>query len=175
MTTIFKKNAKTMIVLFLVLIAVVTVWVVKNTLDDGPAQQTGNPDFALDVTGTLDLEQLKSYGLPIIIDFGADYCQPCRDLAPTIEALNEELQGKAIIRYVDVEKYPELAAGLPISVIPTQIYIDASGNPYEPEDPDTFSMKMYTSQDTGALTLTMHEGGLTKTQFTEILKEMGMK
>jgi thioredoxin 1 len=175
MSILKNKNAKAIIILALVLLAVFTVWVVKNTLDDGTAQKAGNPDFALAVTDTLDLQQLKSYGLPIIIDFGADYCQPCRELAPTIEALNEELQGKAIIRYVDVEKYPTLAEGFPISVIPTQIFIDASGNPYEPKDAAAIPMKMYSNNDTDILAYTIHEGGLTKTELTAILKEMGMK
>jgi len=173
---IFKsKNAKAIIVIGLVLIAVATVWVVKNTLDDKTAQKDGNLDFALAVTEPLDLEQLKSYGLPIIIDFGADYCQPCREFAPIVEALNEELQGKAIIRYVDVGTYQTLADGFPISVIPTQIFIDSSGNPYKPKDASAVPMKMYSNQDTGAPTFTIHEGGLTKTELIAILKEMGMK
>lgn len=175
MSILESKNAKAIIVLGIVLMAVATVWVVKNTLGEEAPQGGGNPDFALNVTDALDLDQLKSYGLPIIIDFGADYCQPCRDLAPTIEALNEELQGKAIIRYIDVEKYPNFAAGFPVSVIPTQIFIDSSGNPYTPKDTSAIYMKMYGDKDTGDLTFTAHEGGLTKTELKAILKEMGMK
>jgi len=173
---IFKsKNVKVIIVLSFVLISVATVWVVKNTLDNRTALSGGNPDFALNVTDSLDLDQLKSYGLPIIIDFGADYCQPCRELAPTIEALNEELQGKAIVRYIDVEKYPNFADGFPISVIPTQIFIDSSGNPYTPKDASAIPLKMYADQNTGKLAVTAHEGGLTKDELIVILKEMGMK
>lgn len=169
------KNAKAIIVIGIVLIAVATVWVVKNTLDDKTAPKGGNPDFALAVTKPLDFQQLKSYGVPIIIDFGADYCQPCREFAPIVEALNEELQGKAIIRYVDVETYPKAAEGFPLSVIPTQIFIDSAGNPYKPKDTSAIPMKMYSNKDTGAPTFTVHEGGLTKTELLAILKEMGMK
>lgn len=173
--TMTNKNIKAIIVLSIVITAVVAVWMVKNTFEEDPALSEDNPDFALAVTETLDLEQLKSYGLPIIIDFGADSCQPCRELAPTIEALNEELQGKAIIRYIDVGKYQNLAAGFPISVIPTQIFIDTTGNPYEPKDAAAIPMKMYANKDTGELIFTIHEGGLTKTELIAILKEMGMK
>ena len=175
MPIIKSKSVKTIIVLGLVLIAVVTVWVIKNTLDDETEPGNGNADFSLDVTDVIDLDHLKSYGIPIIIDFGSDSCQPCKEMAPALKALNEELQGKAIIRFVDVWKYQELADGFPISVIPTQIFIDASGNPYVPKDSATIPMKMYTSKDAGEHIFTTHEGGLTKSELTTILKEMGMK
>ena len=175
MSILASKKMKTIIIIGLVAIAVVAVWAVKNTLNDSTKMGTGNPDFALDVTEKLDLEHLKSYGLPIIIDFGADYCQPCREFAPILKTLNEEYQGKAIIRYVDVAKYQELADGFPVSVIPTQILIDASGNPYVPRDASAIPMKMYSDQNTGLHTYTAHEGGLTKTQAEMILKEMGIK
>lgn len=175
MSILANKKAKTIIIIGLVLIAVTVVWTVKNTLADGAAKGNGNPDFALDVTETLDLDHLKTYGVPIIIDFGADYCQPCREFAPILKDLNEEYQGKAIIRYVDVAKYQDLVEGFPVSVIPTQILIDASGNPYVPKDASAIPMKMYSDQNTGLRTFTAHEGGLTKTQAETILKEMGMK
>lgn len=175
MTISKSKNAKAIIIMGLILIAVVTVWVVKNTLTEDNAQGTGNPDFMLEVSEVIDLNHLKSYGVPIILDFGSDSCQPCKDMAPALKALNEELQGKAIIRFVDVWKYPKLADGFPISVIPTQIFIDASGNPYVPKDSAAIPMKMYESKETGDHIFTTHEGGLTKSEITAILKEMGMK
>ena len=116
------------------------IWVVKNNKKDTAAADGDNSDFALHVTEKLDLDKLKSYGLPIIIDFGADSCIPCKQMAPVLVELNEELQGKAIIKFVDVWKYQELAQGYPISLIPTQIFIDSTGKPYSPKDPETMKM-----------------------------------
>lgn len=134
-----------------------------------------NPDFGLHVTEKIDLEKLKSYGLPIIIDFGSDSCIPCKEMAPVLKELNAELKGKAIVKFVDVWKYKELSKGYPISVIPTQVFFDAGGKPYNPADPVSRQLRQYTSRETGELVFTTHEGKMTKEQLLDILGEMGMK
>jgi len=174
-----KKSNKGMavkIIIPILLICVIAgIWVVKNFRKDTVALGVNNADFALHVTEKIDLEKLKSYGLPIIIDFGADSCIPCKEMAPVLQELNTELQGKAIIRFVDVWKYQELAQGYPINLIPTQIYIDANGKPYSPKDPEAMQMKLYSLKDTKEHVFTAHEGGMTKEQILSVLKEMGLK
>ncbi|OLN32939.1 Thioredoxin [Desulfosporosinus metallidurans] len=39
-----------------------------------------------------------------MIDFGADSCVPCKEMAPVLKKLNTEMQGKAIVKFVDVWK-----------------------------------------------------------------------
>lgn len=192
------------IIIIMIIAALVALWFVKNAENEKVADnnitsdKTGesldvnsagdneasgsiveskdvNPDFALLVTEALDLEQLKSYGLPIIIDFGSDSCIPCQEMAPVLEKLNEELQGKAIIRFVDVWKYPDLAQDYPITVIPTQMLFDKDGNPYTPSDPQASGMIMYKSQDTNEHIFTTHEGGMTEEMMREVLAEMGLE
>lgn len=163
------------IIPILMLCVVVGIWAVKNSKAGVVSEGNDNPDFALHVTEALELEKLKSYGLPIIVDFGADSCVPCKEMAPVLKELNEELQGRAIIKFVDVWKYDELAKGYPINLIPTQIFIDAEGKPYNPKDPEAKQVMLYTSRDTGKHVFTTHEGGLTKDQLLDILKEMGLK
>lgn len=136
---------------------------------------TKESDFELHVTEKIDLEKLKSYGLPIIIDFGADSCLPCKEMAPVLKELNAELQGKAIVKFVDVWKYQSFADGYPVSVIPTQIFIDSNGNPYKPKDPEAMQMQMYELKSTGEHVFTAHQGGMTKEQILSVLKEMGLK
>lgn len=170
-----KSIAIKVIVPILLVCIVAGIWAVKNSKKDTDSVSSDNTDFALHITEEIDLEKLKSYGLPIIIDFGADSCIPCKEMAPVLEELNEELQGKAIIKFVDVWKYQALAQNYPISIIPTQIYIDAKGNPYTPKDPEAMQMKLYSLRDTGEHVFTAHEGGMTKDQLLSILKEMGME
>lgn len=162
------------IVPILILIAIGGIWFFKNT-DKSPATINANPDFALHVTEKLDLEKLKSYGLPIMIDFGADSCIPCKEMAPVLVKLNEELQGKAIIKFVDVWKYQQLAEGYPISVIPTQVFFDKDGKPYTPSDPQASQMNMYSLKDTNEHVFTTHEGGMTEEMIRAALKEMGLE
>jgi len=170
-----KKNMALKIIIPVLLLCVVAaIWAVKNFQKESGSNGSINPDFALHVTEEIDLEKLKSYGLPIIIDFGADSCIPCKEMAPVLEELNEELQGKAIIKFVDVWKYKEVGVGYPISLIPTQIFIDANGNPYNPEDPEVMNMKLYI-RSTNEHVFTAHEGGMTKEELMDVLKEMGLE
>lgn len=158
----------------LIVAVIIGIWVIKNT-DKSPATTNDNPDFALHVTEKIDLEQLKSYGLPIMIDFGADSCIPCKEMAPVLVKLNEELQGKAIIRFVDVWKYQELAEGYPISVIPTQVFFNKDGKPYTPSDPQASQMNMYSLKNTNEHVFTTHEGGMTEEMILAALREMGLE
>jgi len=169
------------IVIVLLLCAVAGIWAVKNIPGKtepettGAGEDIGNPDFALDVTEKLDLTALKSYGLPILIEFGSESCYPCRQMAPIIEALHSELQGKAIVKYVNVGEHPEFAEGYPLSVIPTQLFINADGSPYQPKDPAALDMKLYADTETSSHVFTTHEGTLTKEQLLTVLQEMGMQ
>lgn len=183
-TTKSKKRLVVKIIMPVLLVCVVIgIWAVKNNKNDTDLVGTdksgtmvaGNPDFGLHVTEKIDLEKLKSYGIPIIIDFGADSCIPCKEMAPVLKELNAELQGKAIIRFVDVWKYQSFADGYPISLIPTQIFIDVNGKPYKPKDPESKQMRIFSSKDTGEHIYTTHEGGMTKEQLLSVLKEMGLK
>ena len=115
-----KKAVAVKIIVPILLVCVIAgIWFVKNNDKDTSSVVGNNADFALHVTEEINLEQLKSYGLPIIIDFGADSCIPCKEMAPVLKELNAELQGKAIIKFVDVWKYQQLAQGYPINLIPT--------------------------------------------------------
>jgi thioredoxin 1 len=65
--------------------------------------------------------------LPRLVDLGADKCIPCKKLAPILQELRKEYQGKLSVELIDVWKNP--AAGQPynIRVIPTQILYDRDG------------------------------------------------
>lgn len=158
----------------LIVVVIGAIWYLKNS-NKAPIVEEDNPSFALKVTDSLDIEKLKSYGLPIMIDFGADSCVPCREMAPTLVELNKELRGKVIIKFVDVWKYQSLAEGYPISVIPTQVFFDSDGKPFIPKKPEAPQMKMYSSKETEEHVYTTHEGGMTKEQILAIFKEMGVK
>lgn len=184
------NNKSKGIIVVIVVFLIVSVWIVKNQSEkgllDASQAESSIPDselteeqdtseFALNVTTELDMEQLKSYGLPIIIDFGADTCIPCKEMAPVLRELNESLRGKAIIKFVDVWKYQEIGENFPIQVIPTQFFFDKDGNPYSPSDGVGIKFTMYNRNDNNEHVYTVHEGGLTKDQMLTILGELGME
>ena len=57
--------------------------------------------------------------LPVLVDFWATWCGPCRMLAPTIAKIAEEQAGKVKVCKLDVDECPRLAAQYGISSIPT--------------------------------------------------------
>lgn len=63
------------------------------------------------------LEQDK----PMLVDFWASWCGPCRSLAPIIEKLDGVFEGQAAVGKVDVDEEPELAARYGIRSVPTVI------------------------------------------------------
>lgn len=67
--------------------------------------------------------------LPAIIDFYADWCGPCKMVAPVLEELSDEYEGKLLIYKIDTEAEQQLSAALGIRSIPTFIFIPAEGEP----------------------------------------------
>ncbi len=56
---------------------------------------------------------------PVLVDFWADWCAPCHQVAPTIAALAAEFEGRATVAKVNVDEEPELAARYGIRSIPS--------------------------------------------------------
>jgi len=75
-------------------------------------------------------KEWKSKGdLPIIIDFYADWCGPCKTVAPILEDLSVEYDGKVLIYKVDTDAEEELASIFGIQSIPTFLFIPVEGDP----------------------------------------------
>ena len=85
---------------------------------------------------------------PAIIDFYADWCGPCKMVAPILEELSEEYKGKVNIYKVDTEKEQELSAAFAIRSIPSMLFIP------EGEQPQ------------------MAQGALPKTELERVIKEV---
>lgn len=67
--------------------------------------------------------------LPCIIDFYADWCQPCKQVAPILEELSDEFAGKINIYKVNTEAEQELAGAFGIKSIPSMLFCPAEGQP----------------------------------------------
>jgi thioredoxin 1 len=60
---------------------------------------------------------------PAVVDFGAEWCGPCKALAPIIEERATEYEGRAVIGKVDVDEAPGISAKYGIRNVPTVIFI----------------------------------------------------
>jgi thioredoxin 1 len=67
--------------------------------------------------------------LPAIIDFYADWCGPCKMVAPILQDLAKDYAGKIVVYKVDTESERELAGAFGISSIPTLLFVPKIGQP----------------------------------------------
>ena len=78
-------------------------------------------DAVRELTDTnFDTEVIQA-DIPVLVDFWAEWCQPCRMLAPTIEEIANEYKGKAMVGKLDTDANRETSMKYNISAIPTVI------------------------------------------------------
>lgn len=138
--------------------------------------EVGKPDFSFQFTEALDFKGLAKHGLPVIADYGAEGCYPCRKMAPDLKKVHKAMEGKAFIKYADVWQNQESADNVPVRVTPTQVFFNADGSPFVPSEKlaKEIYFQNYNLKETGEHALTVHEGILTEAQMLSILKEMGV-
>jgi len=67
-------------------------------------------------------ENVLKSELPVMIDFWAEWCAPCRAIAPYVEQIAAEYEGKAVVGKVNIEQSPEIANTFGIRNIPTILF-----------------------------------------------------
>ncbi|MEO0413540.1 MAG: thioredoxin [Verrucomicrobiota bacterium] len=66
--------------------------------------------------------EVKQSSIPVVVDFYADWCGPCKMLAPVLDSLAEELGDSAKIAKLDIEEARELATEYQVATIPTLLF-----------------------------------------------------
>jgi putative thioredoxin len=97
-----------------------------------PAAPSTSSEFVIDVTDATFQDEVlqRSLSTPVIIDFWAEWCQPCKQLSPVLERLAAEAGGAWVLAKVDIDANPRLAQSFRIQSIPL-VYAIVGGQPVD--------------------------------------------
>lgn len=70
-----------------------------------------------------NFQEVTNTNLPVMLDLGATWCGPCKALAPIVEEMATEYEGRAVICKIDVEEAPGVAAQFRVRNVPTVLFL----------------------------------------------------
>ena len=70
-----------------------------------------------------NFDEMTSTDKPVMVDFWAEWCGPCRLVGPHVEAISQEYEGRAVVGKVNVDNNPSIAAKFGIRNIPTIVVL----------------------------------------------------
>ena len=83
--------------------------------------------MALELNDSIFEEKVLKSDKPVLVDFWAEWCGPCRMVGPIIDELSKEFEGKAVVGKIDVDTNQDLSMKYGVRNIPTLILLDETG------------------------------------------------
>jgi thioredoxin 1 len=79
--------------------------------------------MAVEITDANFEEVVLKSNIPVLVDFWAEWCGPCRMVGPVVDELHNEYEGRAIVGKVNVDENPGISAKFGVRNIPTILFI----------------------------------------------------
>lgn len=171
------KKGTFLLILIIIMLSIIAINVVVQYKEDKSKEDTevatkSSMLYLNDETG-FDIEKLKSYKLPILIQVGSKDDEISKEMMSDVENLYNEMENKAIIRYIDIKDLPKLfeETNLSVNNLPIQILLCSDGNAYDAGVSEALGYKVV--KDTaGNEIYTLHYGDLTLSEMRQIVQSM---
>ena len=127
------KGSRVAIVLAVIAALAIVLFVKERPSREGPSaaqsavETQSVPGQASSVPASSTPPPAAAARLPKLVDLGGSWCVPCKMMAPILDELKTGYAGRLDVEVIDVGQRPEAGRGYGIRVIPTQVFIDASG------------------------------------------------
>lgn len=108
-------------IITIVALLILCVFLVKTSQDEQAADTAPAPADAI--------AEWTEGGIPVFVDFSADWCSYCKEMEPVIEVLRQEYAGKINFVTVDIDRQKKIAQAFGVSGVPAYLLIDPEGNP----------------------------------------------
>lgn len=102
----------------------------RKSTAEGPASgKAGTPpgESVSGDVGAAPAQTVDNTGLPRLVELGGEKCIPCRQMAPILEEVGKTYAGRLVVEKLDVQKDPALGRRWKVRLIPTQVFLDATG------------------------------------------------
>lgn len=111
--------------LALLFLSVLTLTVYAQTTNNVKIEELNTQSFKAKVWNFDKNKSFTRVGkLPIILDFHATWCRPCKMLAPHLQEIQNKYKGKLIVFKIDVDQEPELARKFKVEAMPTIVFVN---------------------------------------------------
>lgn len=94
----------------------------EENIEMAPNEVTEEPQFKI-----VDGRIMPQHGRPMIVDFSATWCPPCKQLKPIFEKLADEFKGRIDFVTIDVDENPELSQAYGVQSIPMMVFLNKDG------------------------------------------------
>ena len=193
-----KKNIFRVLVLLLICLCILGIYKLK-TQEEAQAILCGKYDTAVDeynlIAESINYESMFASAQPVIVDYGKKNCPVCLKMSKNLKKYNQELHGKAFLKFIDVSSHPEELEALGISFPPLQVFFTNTGCAYIPSEKASAEISFsYIAKDSDGvlkesaasdsaqklladgfeILYTFHRGELSSQQLKLILNELGV-